>query len=92
MANGYEDNCGTCKCFRRAKVGQAMGVCRGGPPTVMLLGMAPSQLQGMPPIPVTNTFWPEVPDHEWCLSHTRRLPLELSKIDLSALDAAEMSE
>lgn len=65
--------CGNCRYFRRSKPGQALGVCRAWPPTLVFMGFQQPSLQGQPPIPVTSSFWPLLADTEWCGSHAPHL-------------------
>lgn len=87
MANGRgPHNCGSCMYFRRGNPGQPLGVCRARPPVPMMVGTAKNMAGQM--VPLTDTFWPQVPDTEWCGSWSSRL--ELSAIDLTALQPEEM--
>lgn len=54
------ETCGSCRFFRRGRVGQPFGVCRERPPTVLLLGFNQDSS------PRTDGFWPPTVDHEWC--------------------------
>lgn len=80
---GRRSSCGNCMWFRRGKVGQPMGVCRQSPPTVVLIGMAQDPVTQRQ-VPVTDTFWPQVPDTELCGQHQARPVVD---IDLTKLDA-----
>jgi|HubBroStandDraft_5_1064220.scaffolds.fasta_scaffold583033_1 hypothetical protein len=77
--NGRMPGCGSCNFFRRIQLGQAMGHCRARPPTLVLLGMNANHK------PVTDTFWPMVPDHEWCGEFEVRP--SFGEIDFTELDA-----
>lgn len=86
-ANGTVDECGSCRFFRRIQVGQPGGVCRARPPVPMVTGMIKHPVTGEM-LPHVNTYWPQIPDSEWCGGFERR-PYGVA-IDLSKLDAAEM--
>lgn len=80
------EECGSCRYFRRISVGHPQGVCRARPPTPMMITIAKNPVTG-DPFPVINTYWPEVPDVEWCGDYTRK-PMGAA-IDLEKMDRAE---
>lgn len=84
-----EENCGSCKFFRRAEMGNPMGVCRERPPVPMLIGAAKHPITQQQ-TPVCNTFWPQIPDTEWCGHWMIRTAvgteIDISKLDLAALE------
>ena len=78
-----EESCGTCRYWRRSAPLQPIGLCRRRPPTLVFMGT----LQGGKP--VTDTFWPMVPDLEWCGEHAARgngRTIDLAAIDVDALE------
>ena len=85
ILNGARKACGGCEYFRRGQVGQAMGVCRGAPPVPMVVGMG-QDMSGKP-VPIVNTYWPQVPDSEVCGHWERKV--DLAAIDLTKLDLEE---
>ena len=78
------EECGSCRYFRRNDIGQPMGVCRSRPPIPVMTGMLKHPISGEI-CPSIKTFWPELPDSEWCGGYMRR-PVEV--VDLKEL--AEM--
>lgn len=80
------EECGTCRFFRRAQIGQQGGVCRARPPVPLMLGMLKHPVTGEM-FPAVKTYWPEIPDTEWCGGYTRKA---FGKVDLEKLDAAEL--
>lgn len=86
-----EENCGSCKFFRRAEPMNPVGVCRALPPTVMMVGMSKHPISGQQ-VPVTNTYWPQIPDSEWCGAWLLRTAMganiDLTKIDVDALEGS----
>lgn len=90
------ETCGNCRFFVRSAPLQAHGNCRAKPPTALVVGMRPPQLQGQQPQPVVDSFWPLVLDTLWCGSYRERtavLERSLPQIDLEKLtpDAIEGS-
>ena len=83
---GVTRGCGGCAFFKRIRIGQPGGFCRARPPSVLMVGMG----EGFDrrPIPVVNTYWPQVPDTEWCGEWGPKL--DLTAIDPEALQNAEM--
>lgn len=84
-----EENCGSCRFFKRSEPLQSPGLCRAGPPTVMLIGMRQNPIEGQPPIPLTNSYWRQTVDTEWCGEHELR-PTIAAQIDLGKLDVEEL--
>lgn len=77
-------NCGRCKFFRRIEVMQASGHCRSRPPFVVSGGFAQGQPQAL-------TYWPTVPDTEWCGDWTERpRAVSTAGIDLAKVDASDI--
>ena len=74
-----DETCGSCKFFRRLGPMQPMGDCHEGPPTALLLGRAQNGL------PVVDTFWPRVPDTEFCGAH------QLPKHRAESINLAEIA-
>lgn len=88
------ENCGSCRFFVRIVPLQPHGCCHERPPTLILVGMRPPEIAGQMPRPLTNTFWPMIPDTEWCGAWTERTAVierRLPQIDLDRLtpDAIE---
>lgn len=73
------ETCGSCKFFVRDAPMQIMGKCHEAPPTLLLLGRAQNGL------PVVDTFWPPVPDTEFCGRH------QLSKPRAASINLAEIA-
>lgn len=71
-----------------------MGHCHSRAPTVMFSGMA-NDVQGRPVqnprngqhLPNIDSYWPAVPDTEWCGDHQARL---VKDVDLSELQPEEL--
>lgn len=84
-----EESCGNCRFFRRIRIGQAGGVCRAKPPVPMLIG-AQSNPHTNEQFPIINTYWPQIPDTEWCGEYARRVvpQVDLSKLSLEELGGA----
>lgn len=85
--NGMPEGCGTCRFFRRNQVGQPVGVCRARPPVPIMAGMVQHSVRG--PIPMINTYWPEIPDTEWCGDFARKaygMGIDLSKLAVEELE------
>ena len=88
--------CASCRFFKRRNVGQAMGTCHSRAPVVMFIGMA-NDANGQPLrnmhtgqyLANIDTFFPAVPDTEWCGDHTARL---IKDVDLSKLEPEELKE
>ena len=81
------EECGTCRYFRRAQIGQPLGVCRARPPVPVMAGMVKHPVTGEA-FPQVKTYWPEIPDSEWCGTYIRK-PFGVA--DLEQMDAAEAS-
>ena len=79
------EECGTCRFFRRAEIGQPGGVCRANPPTPVMAGMLKHPITGEL-FPAVKTYWPEIPDTEWCGAYLRK---PFGKVDLEKLVPAE---
>lgn len=75
-------SCGNCRYFRRAEMGKALGHCRESPPSVVPLVKMQSD-GGV--FTVADTFWPMVPDHEWCGAWVSRPAFDVRSIDLKDL-------
>ena len=85
------NNCGNCQFFRRAAPNQPLGVCRARPPVPMLVGMLKHPVT-QEPVPRNDSFWPQVPDTEWCGAHQERprMSKNAPEIDLGKLDITEL--
>lgn len=90
VANGSHRSCGNCQYFRRIEPKHPGGVCRARPPIPVMVGMAKHPVSGQP-VAVINTYWPEIPDVEWCGAHELRADIALQSIDLSRLDTTDVS-
>ena len=77
------EECGSCRFFRRNEIGQPRGVCRSLPPVPLMSGMAKHPVSGEL-FPVIKTYWPEIPDTEWCGGYVRKVytPLDLESAEL----------
>lgn len=76
--------CGNCRYFRRVEVGRALGHCRESPPSIVAL--VRTQSDGSV-VSVADTFWPMVPDGEWCGAWVAKPAFDAKAIDLKSLDA-----
>ena len=88
--------CGTCKYFKRREVGNIMGACHSRGPSVMFGGMLTDangqQVRNLRTgqfVPNIDSYWPPVPDTEWCGDHAAR---PVGDIDLSKLAVEELAE
>ena len=78
------DTCATCRFFVRPKASADIGMCRGGPPTVVMVGMTQHPVTQRP-MPTTDSFWPHVRHTEFCAMHSRNLAPRKKSIDFSTL-------
>ena len=78
--------CKTCRFFEPLQSNNPVGACHAGPPSVVLIGMTKHPLTQQP-IPVTDSFWPQVhEDRGWCGMHSRETrSVRPADIDLSRL-------
>lgn len=85
--NGHTESCGNCRFWKRQTPGHPDGLCRGGRPTVLLVGMAPHPLSPKQGVPMVNSFWPPAPESEWCgdWEEKKASAASYSTIDLSKL-------
>lgn len=84
-----EENCGSCRFFRRSEPMQSPGLCKVGPgPTLLLVGMGKHPITGQQ-MPITNSYWPQTSDVEWCGAWQVR-PAMAAQIDLGKLDVEEL--
>lgn len=82
-----DETCGNCKFFRRVQPMQIMGTCHGRPPTLLLLGRTQAGQ------PVTDSFWPIVPETEFCGAFVRQISARaqaLEHIDMSKLNIEDL--
>lgn len=87
--------CGSCRFFRRRETGHPMGHCHSRAPAVMFVGMA-NDIKGHPIqhpasgqfMANVDSFWPALPDTEWCGDHQPRL---VKDVDLSELKPEELA-
>lgn len=87
-ADGITESCGSCRFFRRLTVGMPNGVCRPRPPVPMVVGIIKHPTTGEM-FPKVNTYWPEVPDSEWCGYYERKAfgaGIDLSKLAVEELE------
>jgi hypothetical protein len=84
IAAGKTRACGNCGFFRRHQLGRPLGNCHANPPTLVFIGQAQNAAGGV--VPLTNTYWPAIPDTEWCGAHQPKI--DLGAIDADALQAA----
>lgn len=66
---------------------QAAGVCRQQPPQTMVAGALKNPTTGEV-MPRVDSFWPQIPDTEWC----GQWKLRPSAIDMDAIDLSALSE
>lgn len=59
-----EKRCSNCRAYR--EVDKTRGLCKLIPPTVLLAGLQPAKLQGMPPQPITVNARPLVAPDDDC--------------------------
>jgi hypothetical protein len=83
--HGVREACGACRFFRRIEIGNPMGHCRGATPTLVMVGLA-ARPNNQEPLPVTRTYWPAIPDTEWCGVFERSAGF--AGIDMSLLNTA----
>ena len=86
MRNGGAENCGSCRFFKRVP-NMRGGLCRSRAPVPILIGMAKDPITGNV-FPQVNTFWPQIPDTEWCGSYDHGI--DVSAIDISKLGAVDL--
>ena len=79
-------DCGSCRFFRRAEIGMPGGVCRRVPPVPVMAGMLKHPIT-QELFPAVKTYWPEIPDTEWCGEYVQR---PFSQVDLEKLDEADL--
>ena len=77
--------CGNCGAFKRLMIGQTMGLCRSRAPVPILVGMINGDGG---PMPVVNTYFPQVPDNEWCGDYMPLKALTVPRLDLAELESA----
>lgn len=70
---------------------QPLGFCHARPPTLVMLGLAPARVQGGPPQPITDSFWPMTQDIHWCREH-EPATRPFAAIDVSKIDLSEVAE
>lgn len=80
------NTCGNCLFFRRHQALQPMGVCREKPPLQLMVGQMVNKITNQPE-PLIGTYWPQVPDTEWCGSWSPRFSgVDRTLIDISKSD------
>lgn len=80
---GEVEACGNCRFFKRAG-NTAGGWCRVRAPVVLLVGMVHRPVTNEP-VPVVNSYHPQMPIDGWCGEHAAGKPAVLSALDLSQL-------
>ena len=60
--NGHTENCGSCRFWRRNENGKPGGVCREGPPTVLLVGAREHPIAKGQTVPIVDSFWRPIPE------------------------------
>jgi hypothetical protein len=69
---------------------QRNGLCRRRAPSVVLLGHVQSPIQGRPPQPIIQGFFPEMGPAGWCGDfEAPRGLVDVANIDLSKLDIGD---
>lgn len=78
-----QHTCGNCRYFRRAEVGRALGHCHESPPSVVALVKTTPDGQVFT---TADTFWPMMPDSEWCGAWIAKAAFDARAIDLKSLN------
>lgn len=86
--HGHE-SCGNCRYWKRQELMKPGGFCRQKPPTVFLVGMGKTVVGD--PYPLAGSYWPQVPDTEWCGAWVEAAPAPKLKIDLDKLNVDELA-
>jgi hypothetical protein len=86
-----ESNCGNCLFFRRNVALQPIGKCRFNPPVTHVIGTT-QHPQTRHQVPHVGTYFPELPDTEWCGAYSRRQPKQvaMAQINLERLNIGEL--
>jgi hypothetical protein len=82
--NGQSESCGSCRFWRRNEKGKPSGVCRQTQPTAFIVAMVAHQIMKNQQIPIVDSFWPPIPESEWC-GQWNAAPKSYADIDLSKL-------
>ena len=77
-------NCGDCAHFERHAINNPGGTCHGVPPTPILVGMRQDPVT-QAPVPIINTYPPQITDMYWCGSAKAR-------VDVRSLSAASLEQ
>ena len=87
VVNGTAQGCSGCRYFKRAAgIGSPVGICRSRPPVPLMLGIGKDALGNSQP--VIQTYWPQIPDTEWCGDWQAKVDMGL--LDAMALENAEV--
>lgn len=86
MMNGFTKSCGNCQFFQRVALGNPLGNCRARPPVPLMLGMGKGPAG---PVPVVNTYWPQLPDNAWCGGWEQKVHVDIGALDVKALETAD---
>lgn len=81
------ESCGNCRFWRRVQPMQPMGHCRFNPPTPLVVGMQQNKITQQVQ-PIVDSFWPMLPDTEWCGGWG----LRLGAVDMKELDARQFED
>lgn len=87
VLTGKAETCGSCRFFKRARAFQPIGWCRADPPRAILVGSSQDPVTKQV-VPLVNTYWPQIPDTEWCGAWKMRG--QIVEIDLSDLGQENM--
>lgn len=83
------ESCGDCKFFRRVRPMQPIGKCHRNPPVTFVVGQVKSQLGQVQAL--ADSFWPTVPDTDFCgewkaAPRHAALDIDLTKLDVEQLE------
>lgn len=73
----FEEKCGNCKWWTKAKQDPRQGTCRGGPPTPILVEAQKHPVTNQP-VPIWENVWAATAEHERCAMFAHK-PVPLVK-------------
>lgn len=82
------ESCGNCKFFRRVQPMQPMGKCHRNPPVTYVVGQQKTPLGQVQTL--ADSFWPVVPDTDFCGEWKIAGRPAAASIDLTTLDVKEL--
>lgn len=74
--------CADCGAFNPTPGNAAIGVCRGVPPTPIMMGLQKDLMQRV--VPQLGSFWPTVDAGAWCMQFRRRPPAFAMPVSLES--------